>query len=796
MRTSRQYPCVFAIMLLLTVIGTLCAPSRTRASVVTLAHTPASGTAGARSDHTFSFTPGNSIPPSGIIQINFGNGFTREDTDMDVTDVDLLVNATQQTLSASADFTANGVTVADTVLLITLNSTVGIEANSSIEIRVGTNTTEGGTGNRQYQNPATGGSKTITMTTYNTAPTQLDSGSVTMSITATQTTRRVNPPPAPPTNISATAQAQSVQITWTDPKDSDFSHIELYRDHFPIPTTITADLFGTIQRSIQSFTDTTAQPGITYRYLLKTVDTAGNANDADVISVTVPLPPPPPPPPPPVTIVPPVPSVTVPIVTPTDQTPPPTPVPIDFQVGPVTAPTDTIAIDFGGITLAPPTPGCKPTPMDPEQKKRIDEMIQRIDEVLKKLNISLNATSGSADANATALNNNAARHVQTLHQAAQTVECANNPERTISALSSALTPAQRVLDDYARWQHQNVALTRLRQTSPNAARVFLQDEIRSGRRVIAPRFVQRFLNTHGFPVARFGAGSPGSETNALGPRTRSALENFQRSYGLPATGILDAPTRDLILTVDPYDADITCDAQGYTAQKGGGDKNTDHAQFPPKKTYDYKRFGLEVIAQDPYGSKTCFPTTAAMSFGWLDRQYNTNLVPKKEANLPDPSKSIEELKKRMDWNAEDGSNSASAVSGIASFIRDHGGADTYEIEFYTEAPRNKGFKYHDEMEGQSEVSGVKTKMKRKRITGRDVYDEMAKGQDVIIGIKGHVLEMYGMNLDDAEGNYDAAWADPAFGKIVGGKITASGKIEVGGLQTDIQDIIAVSPKKK
>jgi peptidoglycan hydrolase-like protein with peptidoglycan-binding domain len=43
-------------------------------------------------------------------------------------------------------------------------------------------------------------------------------------------------------------------------------------------------------------------------------------------------------------------------------------------------------------------------------------------------------------------------------------------------------------------------------------------------------FLQKFLNTHGFPVSIAGAGSPGHETVTFGPATKAAVAKFQEAY--------------------------------------------------------------------------------------------------------------------------------------------------------------------------------------------------------------------------------------------------------------------------
>ena len=58
--------------------------------------------------------------------------------------------------------------------------------------------------------------------------------------------------------------------------------------------------------------------------------------------------------------------------------------------------------------------------------------------------------------------------------------------------------------------------------------------------------LQRYLDTHGFPLARSGSGSSGQETEMFGALTRAALIRFQAANGLPATGYFGPLTRKLI----------------------------------------------------------------------------------------------------------------------------------------------------------------------------------------------------------------------------------------------------------
>ena len=59
--------------------------------------------------------------------------------------------------------------------------------------------------------------------------------------------------------------------------------------------------------------------------------------------------------------------------------------------------------------------------------------------------------------------------------------------------------------------------------------------------------LQVYLNTHGYVVAKTGAGSPGNETARFGAATKAALVKFQKAAGItPASGFLGALTRAYI----------------------------------------------------------------------------------------------------------------------------------------------------------------------------------------------------------------------------------------------------------
>jgi len=70
-----------------------------------------------------------------------------------------------------------------------------------------------------------------------------------------------------------------------------------------------------------------------------------------------------------------------------------------------------------------------------------------------------------------------------------------------------------------------------------------------GTRDTEVKALQQYLNTHGYPVARTGAGSQGKETMVFGPATKQALIHFQKDNHItPANGYFGPTTRGFMAT--------------------------------------------------------------------------------------------------------------------------------------------------------------------------------------------------------------------------------------------------------
>lgn len=160
-------------------------------SIFRLSDTISSSEAATGSDHLIKFQISTSIPPSGKIVIVPEEGFFDVPPAFNYTDMDLATSSsiqgsfTERTLAVSPSANADGVSVvsgASSSITITLNSTQGIDSDSAVRIKMGTNASFGGGGDQQIENPTDIGSYRINIKTYDDSNNLLDRGTAMIAI--------------------------------------------------------------------------------------------------------------------------------------------------------------------------------------------------------------------------------------------------------------------------------------------------------------------------------------------------------------------------------------------------------------------------------------------------------------------------------------------------------------------------------------------------------------------------------------------------------------------------------------
>jgi hypothetical protein len=157
-------------------------PQAQAATLATLSDTMTRIKTSTASNHTMVFTTPTGVAAGQTIIVTFpdgtANGFVGA-TGIDFTDVDVMDDASDLTLAATASGATWGAAFSGTNLnVLTITSGTGVIAASSvITIRIGTNAVIGTTGDKQITNPNTSGSKTIAIT-----GTFTDTGSIAVPI--------------------------------------------------------------------------------------------------------------------------------------------------------------------------------------------------------------------------------------------------------------------------------------------------------------------------------------------------------------------------------------------------------------------------------------------------------------------------------------------------------------------------------------------------------------------------------------------------------------------------------------
>ena len=83
-------------------------------------------------------------------------------------------------------------------------------------------------------------------------------------------------------------------------------------------------------------------------------------------------------------------------------------------------------------------------------------------------------------------------------------------------------------------------------TTPSTPHIFTKT-LKLNNKGDEVKYLQIYLNTHGYTVAKKGVGSLGKESNLFGPATKKALMKFQKDHNLKPDGILGPKSRELMV---------------------------------------------------------------------------------------------------------------------------------------------------------------------------------------------------------------------------------------------------------
>lgn len=170
---------------------------------------------GVTANHTIKFTTITAIPVSGKIVITPQSGAFSIPSSLDFTDIDLLINNSQETLAASAGSGPESAVGASVVsgtsgsLTFILNDSDSISGSSAIIVRIGVNAESGATGNQQITNPTSAGSYKIRISTKNNSNLILDEDDAMAAIVAPVDVSAQRSAPVPPTPAPAPAPTPS-----------------------------------------------------------------------------------------------------------------------------------------------------------------------------------------------------------------------------------------------------------------------------------------------------------------------------------------------------------------------------------------------------------------------------------------------------------------------------------------------------------------------------------------------------------------------------------------------------------
>ncbi len=147
------------------------------ASLTSLSDTMSTVKKNTLSDHDITFTTPTGLTSGQTMVLTFQSDYSIPGA-LDDTDIDLLDDGVQLALAASPSGATWGVVRTSSTVITFTNGNVAIAAGSVVRIKIGTNATQGATGDQQITNPTTAGSYTVTIG----GGTFADSGTITTTI--------------------------------------------------------------------------------------------------------------------------------------------------------------------------------------------------------------------------------------------------------------------------------------------------------------------------------------------------------------------------------------------------------------------------------------------------------------------------------------------------------------------------------------------------------------------------------------------------------------------------------------
>ena len=267
-------------------------------------------------NHTIQFRTLVAIPASGKIIITPQAGAFTIPAAFDYTDVDFATSASQsgpymdRSLAATPSASDDGVSVvsgSNGLFTITLQSGLGISANSFIQVELGTHATDGAVGDQQIQNPSSIGSYGILLEARDASNAVIATGKTLIAIVnpvrvSAISTGDIFPPvlsqPSPSGTLPAGTGAVEISI------QSDENATCRYATSSGIAYTAMTENFDGTGGALHT-KDVFGLTPATFNFYVRCIDGEGNANASDslitfdVYPVVPPPAPPPPPPPPP-----------------------------------------------------------------------------------------------------------------------------------------------------------------------------------------------------------------------------------------------------------------------------------------------------------------------------------------------------------------------------------------------------------------------------------------------------------------------------------------------------------------